>query len=142
MILRMQNAKCKMQNAECEMQNAELEGTVDNIIESKSFEFAVRIVRLYQYLTAEKKEYVLSKQVLRSGTSIGANIAEAQKAQSKADFYSKMSIALKEANETHYWLRLLHRTEYLTEKEFQSMEPEIKEIISILVSICKSTNKK
>ncbi len=115
---------------------------MDNIIENKSFEFAVRIVRLYRYLNDEKHEYVISKQLLRCGTSIGANVAEAQKGQSKADFHAKMNIALKEANETHYWLRLLHRTEYLTEPEFQSIEPEIKEIISILVSICKTTNRK
>ena len=115
---------------------------MDNIIENKSFEFAVRIVRLYRYLTDEKHEYVIAKQLLRCGTSIGANVAEAQKGQSKADFNAKMNIALKEANETHYWLRLLHRTEYLTEAEFQSIEPEIKKIISILVSICKSTNRK
>ena len=115
---------------------------MDNVIEHKSFEFAVRIVRLYQYLTNEKREYVMSKQLLRCGTSIGANVAEAQKGQSRADFNAKMNIALKEANETHYWLRLLHRTEYLTETEFQSIEPEIKEVIRILVSICKSTNKK
>ncbi len=115
---------------------------MDNIIENKSFEFAVRIVRLYRYLTNEKHENVIAKQLLRCGTSIGANVAEAQKGQSKADFNAKMNIALKEANETHYWLRLLHRTEYLTEPEFQSIEPEIKEIISILVSICKTTNKK
>ena len=126
----MQNAKCKM------------EKPMDNIIENKSFEFAVRIVRLYRYLTDEKHEYVMAKQLLRCGTSIGANVAEAQKGQTKADFNAKMNIALKEANETHYWLRLLHRTEYLTGTEFQSIEPEIKEIISILVSICKSTNKK
>ena len=115
---------------------------MDNVIECKSFEFAVRSVKLYRYLNDEKHEHVMSKQLLRCGTSIGANVAEAQKGQSKADFHAKMNIALKEANETHYWLRLLHRTEYLTEKEFQSIEPEIKEIISILVSICKSTDKK
>ena len=115
---------------------------MDNVIETKSFEFAVRIVRLYQHLVHEKKEYVLSKQLLRCGTSIGANVAEAQKGQSRADFNAKMNIALKEANETHYWLRLLHRTEYLTEKEFQSIEPEIGEIIRILVAICKKTNQK
>ena len=115
---------------------------MDNIIENRSFEYAVRIIRLYQFLTTEKKEYVLSKQILRCGTSIGANVAEAQKGQSKADFNAKMNIALKEANETHYWLRLLHCTDYINEKEFASMEVEIREIISILVAICKSTNKK
>ena len=114
----------------------------ENIISKKSFDFAVRTVNLYKHLTAEKKEFVLSKQLLRCGTSIGANVSEAQRAQSKADFVSKMSIALKEANETYYWLRLLHSTDYLTDKEFQSMETDIDEIIAILVSICKKTNQK
>ncbi|MBQ7343840.1 MAG: four helix bundle protein [Clostridia bacterium] len=113
---------------------------MDNIIETKSFDFAVRTVNLYKYLTEEKKEYILSKQLMRCGTSIGANISEAQKAQTKADFNSKMNIALKEANETEYWLRLLNKTNYLTENEFQSINSDIKEIISILVSICKKTN--
>ncbi len=112
-----------------------------NAIEEKSFDFAVRIVNLYKHLTNEKNEYVLSKQLLRSGTSIGANVAEAQKGQTKPDFNTKMNIALKEANETYYWLKLLYRTDYLTEKEFSSVSGDIKEIISILVSICKKTNK-
>ena len=127
----MQNAKCKMQNAERVM---------DNIIETKSFDFAVRIVKLYKLLCEEKREFILSKQLLRSGTSIGANVAEAQKAQTKPDFNAKMNIALKEANETQYWLKLLYKTEYLTNKEFKSMETDIDEIIAILVSICKKTN--
>ena len=113
-----------------------------NIIEVKSFDFAVRIVNLYKYLTIEKNEYVLSKQLLRSGTSIGANIAEAEKAQSEADFNSKMTIALKEASESHYWLRLLCTTEYLSRTEFESIEKDIKEIISILVSITKTLKQK
>ena len=112
-----------------------------NAIVDKSFEFSVRIVNLYKYLQYEKNEYVLSKQILRSGTSIGANVAEAQKAQSLADFNSKMNISLKEANETHYWLRLLHRTDYITDEAFISIEKDIDEIISILVTICKQTNK-
>ncbi len=111
-----------------------------NAIEEKSFEFAVRIVNLYKYLTSEKKEYVLSNQLLRSGTSIGANVAEAERGQSRPDFNSKMNNALKEANESFYWLRLLYRTEYLSEKEFSSLENDVNEIISILVSICKKTN--
>ena len=111
------------------------------IIENKSFEFAIRIVNLYKYLTTEKKEYVLAKQLLKSGTSIGANVSEGEQAQSKADFHSKMCIALKEANETYYWLRLLYKTDFLTEKEFKSMEKDIDEIIAILVSICKKTQK-
>ena len=115
---------------------------MENVVEEKSFAFAVRIVKLCRIIADRNKEYVLSKQLLRSGTSIGANISEAEKGQSKADFYAKMNIALKEANETHYWLRLLHETEYLTDKEFDSMEKDIKEIISILVSICKTRNKK
>ena len=127
----MQNAKCKMQNWGREM---------DNVIETKSFEFAVRTVNLYKHLTDNKKEFVLSKQLLRSGTSIGANVTEAQKGQSKADFNAKLNIALKEANESEYWIRLLYRTEYLTKEEFNSIEKDIKEIIAILVSICKKTN--
>ncbi len=114
---------------------------MENVIEVKSFDFAVRTVNLYKHLTSEKKEYVLAKQLLRSGTSIGANVAEAQKAQTKADFNAKMNIALKEANETEYWLKLLYRTDYLLEIEFQSIEKDIKEIIAILVSVCKKTNK-
>ena len=113
---------------------------MDNVIETKSFDFAVRTVNLYKYLTDNKKEFVLSKQLLRSGTSIGANVTEAQKGQSKADFNVKMNIALKEANESEYWIRLLYRTEYLTKEEFNSIEKDIKEIIAILVSICKKTN--
>ena len=112
----------------------------DNIIEEKSFDFAVRIVKLYQYLTDNKKEYVMSKQLLRCGTSIGANIAESQKAQTRPDFNSKLNIALKEANETYYWLKLLFRTEYLTEKEYESLSKDINEIVALLVSICKKTN--
>lgn len=114
----------------------------ENIIEEKSFAFAVRIVRLYNHLRSEKKEHVMSKQLLRCGTSIGANVAESQRAQSRPDFSAKLNIALKEANETHYWLRLLYHTDYLTEQEFQSIESDIKEIISILYAICKSTNEK
>ena len=106
----------------------------------KSFEFSVRIVRLYQYLTKDKKEFVLAKQLLRCGTSIGANISEAQYAQSKADFQSKMHIALKEANETEYWLRLLHRTDYLSDSQFDSLYKDIDELLRILAAICKSSN--
>lgn len=111
------------------------------MIENKSLDFAVRIVKLYQYLTADKKEFVMSKQLLRCGTSIGANVAEAQRGQSKADFNAKMNIALKEASETEYWLKLLWRTEYINQQEYHSINSEINEIIAILVSICKKTNK-
>ncbi len=112
------------------------------IIENKSFDFAVRIVNLYKFLTQEKQEYIMSKQLLRCGTSIGANVAEAQKAQTKPDFNTKMNIALKEANETGYWLKLLYKTDYLTKNEFDSIESDAKEITAILTSICKKTNLK
>jgi len=111
----------------------------DNVILDKSFDFAVRIVNLYKLLTAEKKEFVLSKQLVRSGTSIGANVSEAVRAQSTSDFVAKLSIALKEANETDYWLRLLYKTEYLTAKEYDSINNDVNEIVSILVSILKTT---
>ena len=111
-----------------------------NVSVEKSFAFSVRIVRLYQYLTKDKKEYVLAKQILRCGTSIGANVSEAQYAQSKADFQAKMHIALKEANETEYWLRLLYKTDYISESQYQSIHKDVDELISILASICKNAN--
>ena len=113
-----------------------------NIIENKSFDFAVRIVNLYKYIINDKREFVLSKQLLRSGTSIGANVAEAERAQSRADFAAKMSVALKESNETLYWLRLLNAADYITNEEFSSMQKDLDELISLLVSICKKTNNK
>jgi len=112
-----------------------------NPIEEKSFAFAVRSVNLYKHLTKNKCEYVLSKQFLRSSTSIGANVSEAARGQSKADFISKMAIALKEANEAEYWLRLLYSSEYLSEIEFESMSRDVNELIALLVSICKSANQ-
>ena len=113
----------------------------ESIIETKSFQFAIRIVKLYQYLCEEKREYVLSKQLVRCGTSIGANVSEAQRGQSKPDFYAKIAISLKEANETRYWIRLLHATEYLSDREYVSLDADINEIISILVAICNSKEK-
>ena len=113
----------------------------NNVVEEKSFDFAVRIVKLYKYLTAEKQEYVMSKQLLRSGTSVGANICEAQQAQSQMDFLSKMSIALKECYESDYWLRLLHRTEYLTKEEYNSIITDCRSITKLLVSIIKTTKE-
>ena len=107
------------------------------IIVDKSFAFSVRIVNLYNYLVREKREYHISKQIQRSGTSIGANVAEAQKAQSTADFVAKYKIALKEANETQYWLRLLRETHYITDVEFESMHCDLLEILKILTAICK-----
>ena len=110
-----------------------------SVVEEKSLDFAVRIVNVCKYLSTEKQEYVMSKQLLRSGTSIGANIAEGERGQSKPDFRAKMNIALKEANETKYWLTLLHRTEYLTTNQFTSLEQDLQEILAILLAICKST---
>ena len=112
---------------------------MDNVIEEKSFHFAVRIVKLNQYLRTKKKEYILSKQLLRSGTSIGANVAESQQAQSRADFISKLEIALKETTETKYWLRLMKETGYLSESEFESIFSDCAELEKILVRIIKST---
>ena len=107
------------------------------IIANKSFAFSVRIVNMYNYLVRVKREYHMSKQIQRSGTSIGANVAEAQRAQSTADFVAKYKIALKEANETQYWLRLLRDTQYITEREFDSMHCDLLEILKILTAICK-----
>ena len=112
-----------------------------NVVEEKSFQLAIRIVKLYQYLRSQRKEFVLSKQLLRSGTSIGANIAEAQQAQSRADFLSKSNIALKEAAETEYWLRLLHATDYLEEREFRSVYNDCEQVKKLLVAIVKSTKE-
>ncbi len=115
----------------------------DNIILDKSFEFAIRVVKLYKYLCDNKKEYVLSKQLLRSGTSIGANINEAQAGQSKADFISKMSIASKEARESKYWIDLLIKTDYLNidDQYTKSLLNEIEVIIKLLTSIVKSSQE-
>ena len=93
-------------------------------VAEKSLEFAVRIVNVHKHLASSKKEYILSKQLLRAGTSIGANIAEAQRGQSTADFAAKMSVALKECSETEYWLQLLYRTDYLTQKQYESLYNE------------------
>lgn len=111
---------------------------MDNVIENKSFQFAIRIVRLYKFLYEEKKEYILSRQLLRAGTSIGANVTESQQAQSKPDFVSKISIALKEASETKYWIKLLGATEYLSENQTKSILDDCVEIEKILVTILKS----
>ena len=103
---------------------------------------AVRVVNLYRYLCSEQKDYVISKQLLRSGTAIGALVKESEHAQSKADFISKMSIALKEANETIYWLELLHDTDYLNENEFRSIHQDAIEVLKLLISIVKSSKHK
>ena len=113
----------------------------DNQILQKSKAFAVRIIRLAQHLTEEKKEKVLSRQVLRSGTSIGANVKEAVRGQSTADFLSKMQIALKEASETEYWLELLAETDYLSEKASDSVLKDCRELIRLITSIVRSTKE-
>ena len=111
----------------------------DNAVEYKSYSFASRIIKAYKYLSEQKRERILSKQLLRSGTAIGALVCEAKFAQSKADFINKLSIALKEANETQYWLNLLHDNEYLDNNSFQSIYEDAKEITAILVSIVKTS---
>ena len=110
----------------------------ENLIVDKSKAFAVRIVNLYKYLCSEKKEYVLSKQLLRSGTSIGANVKEAIRGQSREDFVHKLSISLKEASESEYWLELLYETEYITQAQFESMIADCRELIRVLSSIIKT----
>ena len=114
---------------------------MENVLKEKSFSFALRIVKLAQYLNNDQKEYVLSKQVLRSGTAIGALISEAEFAQSKPDFIHKWSIGLKEANETYYWLKLLYEGEYLSEAIFNSIQPQAKELIKLLVTSIKTAKK-
>jgi len=110
----------------------------NSILREKSFHFALRIIKLSQYLQQEHKEYILSKQILRSGTAIGALVREAQYAQSKADFLHKLTIALKEANETEYWLLLLVESNYITDAMFKSIDPQIKELLKLLVSSTKT----
>jgi four helix bundle protein len=111
----------------------------DNQIVLDSKAFAIRIIKLYKYLSEEKKEFVMSKQILRCGTSVGANISESIFAQSRMDFVSKMSIALKEASETKYWLELLMETDYITKMQYESIADDISKIIGTLVNIVKST---
>lgn len=113
------------------------ESNENNIVLIKSKSFALRIVKLYQYLCTEKKEFILSKQLLRSGTSIGANIHESVYAQSTSDFYSKLYIALKESSETAYWLELLHESGYIDDTAFRSIYPQCEELIKLLTSITK-----
>ena len=109
------------------------------VLEEKSFQFAIQIVKLSKYLVEVQKEFVLSKQILRSGTSIGANIAEAQYAQSRPDFVSKMYISLKEASETRYWLRILDATEILGESQVSGLMSDCNELINMLIATCKTT---
>ncbi len=113
----------------------------ESVIKDKSKDFALRIIKLYKYLTttATNKEYILSKQVVRSGTSIGANVKEALRGQSRPDFRAKMNIALKEASETEYWLELLYEAEYIDETSYNSIIEDNRELIKILTTIVKNT---
>lgn len=111
----------------------------ENLIQSKSYQFALRTVKLFGYLSKEKKEFVLSKQILRSGTSIGANIEEAIGGQSKADFIAKLQIALKESRETHYWIRLLIDSNYLDKKPGESILNDCEELLKLLSAILKTS---
>ncbi|MBP7496905.1 MAG: four helix bundle protein [Bacteroidales bacterium] len=113
----------------------------NNIIKNKSFDFAARIYKLFQYLVKEKNEFILSKQLLRSGTSIGANVEEAVSSLTKAEFSSKISIAYKESKETLYWLKLFYKIELLDKKEFDSMSFDCEEISKILFSILKTSGR-
>jgi len=113
----------------------------NNIIKDKSYAFALRLIKAYKFISESKREFVLSKQVLRSGTSIGALVREAEQAQSKADFINKMNIALKEANETEYWLLLLKDSDYIDKKSFESIHQDCTEIIKLLISIVKTTKE-
>jgi len=110
----------------------------DNVVQTKSYDFALRIVKVYKYLSQEKKEFVLSKQLLRSGTSIGANIEESIGGQSKADFFAKMTIAYKEARESKYWIRLLRDSDYLTIEQSDDLLKDVEELLKIIGSIQKS----
>ncbi|MDP5229739.1 MAG: four helix bundle protein [Cellulophaga sp.] len=114
----------------------------ENIVKSKSFDFAIDIVYLYKRLVAEQKEFVMSKQLLKSVTSIGANVREAEFAVSRADFINKMAISLKEANETEYWLDLLYKTNYIDENVFKDFKIKIEELLKLLISIFKTTRNK
>ena len=114
----------------------------DNLVANLSLDFAIRIVNLYKFLCTQKKEYVLSNQVLRSGTSIGANLAESEMSQSAPDFIAKLHIALKEANETKYWLTLLQKTNYITKEQFDSINKDLRVIISLLVNGLKKIKDK
>ena len=110
-------------------------------LKEKSFKFAVRVVNLYKHLCEEKREFVLSKQILRSGTSVGAMVREAEYAESKADFIHKIAIAQKECNETIYWLELLQATEYISNTEFENIQPDAIEVIKMITSSIKTAKK-
>ena len=133
----MQNAKCRVQNGYDGVDYSQ-----ESVLKKKSYAFAIRVVNLAQYLVTEKKEYVLSKQVLRSGTAIGALIMESRRAESTADFIHKLNIALKEAQETHYWISLLKDTLFIDQKMYDSMSKDANELIAMLVSSIKTSKTK
>ena len=139
----MENEEWKMKNEEWKNRKLKIiKMEVENIIVKKSYDFAKRIVKLYLFLSKEKNEYILSKQILRSGTSIGANVEEAQGGQSKRDFIAKTQISLKEAKETRYWLRLLRDTDILETELANSLINDCEEILYILTAILKSSKRK
>lgn len=113
-----------------------------NVIKEKSYSFAIRIVKLYKFLSEEKKEYTLSKQILKSGTSIGAQIRESEQGESKLDFIHKLAIALKEANETEYWLNIMKDVGYIDDRMFKSLNKDCIELIKLLTSIIKTSKSK
>lgn len=114
----------------------------ENVIKTKSFAFALRVIKLYQYLQVEKKEYILGKQLMRSGTSIGAMVREAEQAESRPDFIHKLAIAQKEANEAEYWIELLYQSGYLDKQQYESVFQDITELRKLLTSIIKTTKLK
>lgn len=127
-----------MENGELIMNNDDRRQRI-NVVEERSYQFSIRIINLYKYLDENKRIYDIARQLLRSGTAIGAFIKEAVHAQSKADFLNKMNVALKEANETIYWLSLLHDTNYLKDNEFLSINNDCEELLKLLISIVKTT---
>jgi four helix bundle protein len=140
----MKNAKCKMMTKFIDRTESGLESDnmgKKNAVLEKSYDFSVHVVLFCKILIEERREYVISKQLMKSGTSIGANVEEAQRAQSKKDFISKMSISLKEAQESHYWLRLIRDTNYATADAIKPLLVEVEELIALLTSIIKSTKQ-
>ena len=138
------NGKFRVQSSECRVQSGDdgEDYSQESVLKKKSYAFAIRVVNLAQYLVTEKKEYVLSKQVLRSGTAIGALIMESRRAESTADFIHKLNIALKEAEETHYWISLLKDTLFIDQKMYDSMSKDANELIAMLVSSIKTSKTK
>ena len=137
-----QNQRSKKKESCLEMERKYFWDQRNNPVVNKSKAFAIQIIEIYKSLVSEKKEYILSRQVLRSGTSIGANVREAQRGQSSPDFYAKMNIALKEADETAYWLELLYEGKYLEEERFNKIYEDCEELIRLLVYILKRNYSK